>query len=89
MSSSARGWATVAQVLAGYTDSHDRPFVDEYSISIAPYLGSLFLVTTDNIKGRMCKLVSGFPCGEGPSGLKMVVRSPADVVSPWSFEAVS
>jgi len=33
-------------------------------------------------------LVSGLPCGEGPSGLKMVVRSPADVVFPWSFEAV-
>jgi hypothetical protein len=33
-------------------------------------------------------IVSGLPCGEGPSGLKMVVRSPADVVLPWSFEAV-
>jgi len=41
------------------------------------YLGVLFV-----------GLVSGLPCGEGPSGLKMVVRSPADVVFPWSFEAV-
>src|SRR5664279_3522375 len=38
---------------------------------------------------RHCELISlERPCGGGPSGLKMVVRSPADVVLPWSFEAV-
>ena len=80
-------WVTFYNRVMGFVNMAEfvgDDIATEYSALMSKVVANADFRTAGWRKG----LVSGLPCGECPSGLKMVVRSPADVVPPWSFEAV-